>query len=684
MNRLTNETMRSPHYFKTLVLLTAALAMLAACATGPGRRTVPIAELDAALRSQKTRQTPDRPPAKDLPPEVLAALLAPGPETGRTASAKPERMDINVFGAPAKEFFLGLVDGTPHNIVVHPEVEGQIALQLKNATLPEVMEAVRELYGYEYKYLANGYYVLPAPKGLQTRIYQLNYLNVSRHGRSAIRVSTGDISQSGGGGFGGSGGSGYGGGFGGSGGGTFGGGMSSGGMGGGYSGSGGMGGAGNQGPMGNTISTSSESDFWQELERTLGMIIGCSPAPRSSSAFGAGQTQGTPQTAQSGPCAVAGGRGPNQPEGAPDSGDSGFGAKLQDHKILGVNRDTGVVIVRARPDEIRAIDDFMRKTRNVVGRQVILEAKILEVELADNFQSGINWAVLAKIAGSRTVAEQTGGGKILNENGFNKSEIAGHTGTLNPDGFAAIGAALADASAFGGMFSLALHARDINAFIELLQTQGNVQVLSSPRIATLNNQKAIIKVGTDEFFVTGVQSTTTTGTAATTSQNIPLMPFFSGISLDVTPQVDGDGGVTLHIHPTVSDVISQPKTFTVNGEQNTVDLALSNVREADSVVRARDGQIIVIGGMMKNESIDRTASTPFLAELPLIGPLFRHTLQKGNKNELVILLRPTVVENDQDWADDVDAVGRRLRDYETRMDQREKSREWTLGRTVKP
>ncbi len=106
---------------------------------------------------------------------------------------------------------------------------------------------------------------------------------------------------------------------------------------------------------------------------------------------------------------------------------------------------------------------------------------------------------------------------------------------------------------------------DFAAFIELLETQGDVQVLSSPRIATINNQKAVIKVGSDEFFVTDISSTTVTGTATTTSPDITLTPFFSGIALDVTPQIDAGGRVTLHVHPTISQVTDQQKTITVAG-----------------------------------------------------------------------------------------------------------------------
>ena len=125
-----------------------------------------------------------------------------------------------------------------------------------------------------------------------------------------------------------------------------------------------------------------------------------------------------------------------------------------------------------------------------------------------------------------------------------------------------------------------------------------MNVLSSPRIATMNNQKAVIKVGTDEFFVTDISSTTVTGAATTTSPSIELTPFFSGVALDVTPQISEQGEITLHVHPSVSRVEDQIKSieFGTDDTTLTVPLARSTVREADSIVRARNGQVVVIGG----------------------------------------------------------------------------------------
>jgi MSHA biogenesis protein MshL len=204
-------------------------------------------------------------------------------------------------------------------------------------------------------------------------------------------------------------------------------------------------------------------------------------------------------------------------------------------------------------------------------------------------------------------------------------------------------------TSLGGAFTLALNTTDFSSLIELLSTQGTTRVLSSPRVATLSNQKAIIKAGTDEFFVTNIRSDTVTGTASSTSRNVELTPFFSGIALDVLPQISAEGMVTLHIHPTVSTVTDQIKQLTVGGVTDQVPLAFSEVRESDSVVKARSGQVIVIGGLMRVGHSDASYGTPGLSRVPGLGNLFKSQQKRDDKSELVILLRPVVVDDDGQW-----------------------------------
>lgn len=152
-----------------------------------------------------------------------------------------------------------------------------------------------------------------------------------------------------------------------------------------------------------------------------------------------------------------------------------------------------------------------------------------------------------------------------------------------------------------------------------MATQGDLNVLSSPRVTASNNQKAVIKVGTDEYYVTDLSSVVGTGDNAQASPDITLTPFFSGISLDVTPQIDDQGNVLLHVHPAVIEVEQQTKKILYRSEEIELPLARSSIRESDSVIRAKDGDVVVIGGLMKSNTVDQVSKVPFLGDVPALG-----------------------------------------------------------------
>ncbi len=221
--------------------------------------------------------------------------------------------------------------------------------------------------------------------------------------------------------------------------------------------------------------------------------------------------------------------------------------------------------------------------------------------------------------------------------------------------------------AFGGLITMAFNYNDLAAFIEMLSTQGKVQVLSSPRVSTLNHQKALIKVGADDYFVTNVSSTTvSTGSTSSSTPNVTFQPFFSGIALDVIPHISDDNNVTLHVHPAISNVTN--KNITINlGSLGTqvYPLASSSIRESDSIVRAKNGQVIVIGGLMQDQHLREEGGIPILKNLPGIGNIFKQSRSKKQKSELVILLRAIVVDNDScNWNKVLKAEANKFEDLE--------------------
>ena len=206
----------------------------------------------------------------------------------------------------------------------------------------------------------------------------------------------------------------------------------------------------------------------------------------------------------------------------------------------------------------------------------------------------------------------------------------------------------------GTLFGVAFQSSNFAALLNFLESQGNVHVLSSPRIATLNNQKAVLKVGTDEFFVTeitgGTIASTSTGTFTGTAPTVKVQPFFSGIALDVTPQIDENNEIILHVHPSVSKVTTVNKVLDLGATMGVYNLPLasSSVSETDSIVRARDGQIVAIGGLMRQAETNDESGLPFLPK-----SIFGQTSKVTEKRELIILLKPTVVDSDKDWSDDI-------------------------------
>lgn len=280
-----------------------------------------------------------------------------------------------------------------------------------------------------------------------------------------------------------------------------------------------------------------------------------------------------------------------------------------------VDANAGLVIVRAMPGPLRQIQKYLEAAELTVQKQVLIEAKIVEVTLNDGAQSGIDWSTLAARTGKNDVWAVQG------------SEP------------------LSDPNLLGGIFTLNVDAGDFTGALSLLETQGDLEVLSSPRIATVNNQKAVIKVGSDEFFVTDIKSTTnTTVTGSSDTPEIELTPFFSGIALDVTPQIGDDNDVTLHVHPTVTEVEEKVKSVKLNNDEYSLPLAVSTVRETDSIIRARSGQIVVIGGLMQNKSLETTSKVPLLGDIPLIGALFRQKSKSVVQSELVILIQPRIID----------------------------------------
>jgi len=569
-----------------LLLLTGTLAGCAA----PQHAGTPVLDQinDVLLKSATARKSP----AAEITDKSLIPPLAP--QAMPDAPATEPRFDLSVVNAPATQVFMALVSGTRYSMLLPPDLGGSLTVNLKDVTLVEALDTIRELYGYEYR--IQGKRIFIEPNTIKARVFQINYLSSRRRGSSDLRVTNNSLSGS-----------------------TT---------------------AGSTAatptavqstPAGTgtptagrsedttRVNMSTDSDFWGDLSRALTSIVG-------------------------------------NAEG----------------RSVVINPSSGVVVVRALPNELRNVDKYLKATQLIAERQVMLEAKIIDVTLADGFQAGVNWSTFNGSNNRASVGVVTPGTTLRTQPGESIVSVpsrvanADKTDTILPGAgsFLPGAAGMIAASALGrGFFGLAFQSTNFAALLNFLETQGSVSVLSSPRIATLNNQKAVLKVGTDELFVTNVSSSTTTTTTGTVSSpNLTLQPYFSGISLDVTPQIDEDGNIILHVHPAISTVTEKEKIINL-GDLGTyvLPLASSNINETDSIVRVQDGSIVAIGGLMRQEQSTGRAALPgttgFLANV--LG-----SRSAGlSKRELVILIKPTVIDNDQAWMQDIKDVQERMRAY---------------------
>ena len=572
---------RTTQFLTSTMLCGACIAILSCAGTAPEEKP-PKYQMSDALKESFNDAIAANKRSNNLPTDQqVQAALVPSVNINLPGGNKVDseaRFDIKVNRAGARPFFMGLVDGTPYNMVVDPKVAGRITLDLKNVTMKDVMDTVRDVYGYDYEIRGRHNYTV-YPNVMGTRIYKLNYLDIVRKGKSQVRVNSGQLTDI----------------------------RSGNTLGGGSSGAGGATPLSNNSRRGvqasSQIDTVTESEFWKNFDLSVKAIVG-----------------------------------------------------NRDGRSVVISPQSGIVVVRAMPGELRTVERFIKETENIVQRQVVLEAKIIEVNLSDKFQAGVNWSALAQSSDGANSAlfSHVGGGSVfdVSDNGLGTTNLKGNPGNLDPDNYTGVlGSAT---TAFGGVFSLALTlGTDFTTFIELLKGQGDVQVLSSPKISTLNNTKAVIKVGQEEFFVTNINSNTAIATGTSnTSNSIELTPFFSGVVLDVVPQISKEGKVTLFIHPSVSEVDEQNKQVVLagSGDNDTnaliLPLAFSTVRESDTIINANSGQVVVIGGLMQDKVVSLETSVPFFGDLPLIGSLFKHVREQKTKSELIILLKPIVVDAD--------------------------------------
>ncbi len=595
--------------------LSAVCSVMLGCAIA-GCGTLPVARVDGHLKTE-TRgaakpdaATPDAATKGNVPQTVRQVPLPPPPQ----ARIDEVRYSITVKDVLVEDLLFAISRDTKVNIDVHPGIEGRVTLNAIDQTLRQILTRVAKQVDMRYE--MDGPNLVVMKDSPYLKLYRVDYVNMTRDSVGSIGVQTQVVGPS----------------------------------------TGLNGGAGNTSSAQNTtqlrIDNASKNRFWDSLEKNIKDMLRETDKllpEGSSETFVRDQTQGqlatnrAQVTAQRGTAGRTTSRtgsrtettGPGSSESQVDSQTVSQTLTFREASSVMVNPETGAVSVRATSRQHDKVAEFVAHVAGSASRQVLIEATVVEVTLNDNYQSGVDWSALGL----------KGLGYSFTQS-FTGQNLAGapYFGVQYNNPNAAVGGA-------------------ITSSIKLLDSFGNTKVLSSPRITTLNNQTAVMKVVENKvYFTVKAEVTTSTSTTGSNTISVPIISYTStpnvvpeGFVMNVTPQISDGDIVTLNIRPSITRIVSFVK-------DPNPDLARANVvnqipqiqtREFETVLRVPSGQTAVLGGLMQDSFEEKRDGLPILSRLKLIGDAVSYRNDTGRKTELVVFLRPIVIKDasvDTDFA----------------------------------
>lgn len=575
-----------PHLKSALsVTCFAILFILAACSIQP-----PVVS-NGHLHAENT---PPTVVSRDIPVPVATTITLPRP----TASAKTETYSVSVRNIPVQDLLFALSRDAKINVDVHPGINGIVTINAIDQTLQQILTRIAKQVDMRWELDGPNLIVMPDSPFLRT--YKVDYVNMLRDVSSSVSINTQIASTSSG-----------------------------------ASTSTATGGGNNSTT---TVTSKAQNNFWASVEKNIKDILRETdkilPEGSSETVIEHDSQQETTGTGASSTGSGKGGKG-NTPSlaGSPNP------ASLQEQGTTVVKRTTfreaasvianpeaGVIVVRATSRQHEKVQEYIDQVTRNAGRQVIIEATIAEVTLNNNYKQGINWQSLRSLRSPGTA-------------GFSMAQSpTGLTNGAVPDPFATPGASF--------LLNYVAPGLGISSTLTLLETFGNVKVLSSPKISVLNNQTAMLKV-VDNVVYFEVKSDSTIGQVntqksfTTTAKSIAV-----GLVMNVTPQISEANMITLNVRPTISRVTGF-KTDPNPDIPSTIPNRVPEIqtREMESVLRLADGEIAVMGGLMEDKINYNTDAVPGLGGLPGIGNFFRNRDDTNTKTELVIFLKPTIIRD---------------------------------------
>ena len=576
--------------------LSLTALLLAACAP-PNVR----APADTHLRADQA------PPTSEPIPAIVPLKVS---LSRPTPAAPAETYSVVVHNVDAQDLLFSLARDAKLNIDIHPGISGNVTLNALDQTLPQLLKRIARQIDLRYELEGSNLSVMPDSPFLRT--YEIDYVNMLRDTSGTVAVTTQVASGTPG----------------------------SSGTGGSGAMSGGLGGANNSITR---IENKSQNHFWESIARNVREILRETdkllPEGNSETIVEQSSVQSTSGTGSTTPTAAV----RRQTQTSTSLAASPNPATLQNTGTTVVRQTTfreaasvilhpesGILSIRANSRQHEKIQEFLGKVMQSVKRQVLIEATVAEVRLSSDYQQGIDWSAAP-----------------LGNAGFSITQKALGSITSPPS----------------SLFQLSYNnARSrvgaITSAVSLLSGFGTVKVLSSPKLSVMNNQTAVMKVVDNNVYFTlkadtTANTNTTTTTFTTTLQSVPV-----GFVMNVTPQISATDTVMLNIRPSISSIVdhvvdpnptlANPCGFGVTScsiAPISSKIPVVRTREMESMIRIDNGNIAVMGGLIEDriENLDNTV--PGLADLPIVGKLFKQRRDQGTKTELVIFLRPIILRD---------------------------------------
>ncbi|WP_435628436.1 pilus (MSHA type) biogenesis protein MshL [Candidatus Ferrigenium straubiae] len=511
--------------------------------------------------------------------------------------AKAETYSVIVTNVPAQEILFALARDAKINLDIHPGIQGTVTLNALDQTLPQILTRIARQIDMRYELNNGNLTVMPDTPYLHH--YKIDYVNMTRDTEGTMSNATQVGSYS--------------------------------------SGSATVTGSSASNNSSLTIKNKSNNRFWETLIQNIKDILHETDKilPDGSSETVVQQVSAASST---GTGMQAAGNKKTSPKGGIENSPAPVSIQeggttitrrntFREAASVIANPENGIITVRATGKQHEKIQEFVDQIMANARRQVLIEATVVEVELSDQYQQGIDWS-----------ASHLGGkGFTLNQKATEATAgvlRAAQTGNMFTLGY------LNQASKFGSL----------SANISLLESFGKVKVLSSPKLSVLNNQTAILRVVDNlVYFVINVTTTAPTATSSafstysTTPNTVPI-----GFTMSVTPQINDSDTVQINLHPSISRLVGY-----VNDPNPSLALAtppvvshipITSTREMESILKIESNQIAVMGGLMQDEASTNTDAIPGLSSIPGAGSLFKNRNDTSRKTELVIFLRPVVIK----------------------------------------